>query len=122
MTRPTPNDESERIQRFRIRLTNELNELLLLRESSSESRAAVELDQQSVGRLSRVDAMQSQQIALAADRQRQLQITRIQRALRKMDEGEFGRCLECDADIADGRLEADPAAPLCVGCASLRAI
>lgn len=116
------NDEGDRIQRFRTRLTNELNDLLSLRESSTESRAPVELDQQSVGRLSRVDAMQAQQIAMAADRQRQLQITRIQRALRQMDAGEFGRCLECDDIIAEGRLEADPATPLCVSCAALRAV
>ncbi|MCP1999633.1 TraR/DksA family transcriptional regulator [Nitrobacter winogradskyi] len=122
MTKLTPNDESARIQRFRMRLTNELNQLLLLRESSSESRAAVHLDQQSVGRLSRVDAMQSQQIAIAADRQRQRQIARIQRALSQMDSGEFGRCLDCDNDIAERRLEADPATPLCVSCASLRAV
>lgn len=122
MTKLTPNDESARIQRFRMRLTNELNQLLLLRESSSESRAAVQLDQQSVGRLSRVDAMQSQQIAIAADRQRQRQIARIQRALSQMDSGEFGRCLDCDNDIAERRLEADPATPLCVSCASLRAV
>ncbi|MGD9656662.1 MAG: TraR/DksA family transcriptional regulator [Methylocystis sp.] len=57
-------------------------------------------------------------MALAADRQRKMQISRIQRALRQMDEGEFGYCVECGDEIPEGRLRADPTAHLCVSCAS----
>jgi len=95
-----------------------LNELLSLRDSSAQDRAAVQLDQQSVGRLSRIEAMQAQQVALAADRRRQVQIRRIRRALSQMDQGEFGDSVECGNEIPEGRLEADPSAHLCVECAS----
>lgn len=108
----------QRVERFRPTLEQMREEFLSLIELSAQSREAVQLDQQSVGRLSRMDAMQAQQMALAADRQRKMQISRIGRALRQMDEGEFGYCVECGDEIPDGRLEADPTAHLCVGCAS----
>jgi DnaK suppressor protein len=108
------------LARFRPRLEAQLAELLQLRDAGAADRAAVQLDQQSVGRLSRIDAMQAQQMALAADRQRQVQISRIKRALSQMDAGEFGYCVECGNEIPDGRLEVDPSAHLCVTCASLK--
>lgn len=110
--------DKQRVEQFRPTLEQMLEELLSLRESSAQSREAVQLDQQSVGRLSRMDAMQAQQMALAADRQRKMQISRIRRALRQMDDGEFGYCVECGDEISNGRLGADPTAHLCVSCAS----
>lgn len=112
--------QERRIEKFRPILDQMLADLFALRDSRSEDRAAVQLDQQSVGRLSRMDAIQAQQMALAADRQRQVQIGRIRRALSQMDQGEFGYCAECGNEIPDGRLEADPSTNLCVGCASRR--
>lgn len=121
MTKNDSRDDNMQIaERFRPRLEQMLEELLALRETTAQDRAAVELDQQSVGRLSRMDAMQAQQMALAADRQRQAQIARIRRALKQMEEGDFGYCVECGTQIPDGRLEADPAAHLCVNCASAK--
>jgi DnaK suppressor protein len=37
-------------------------------------------------------------------------------ALRKMDEGTYGRCENCNKEIAQERLEAIPSARLCVAC------
>lgn len=113
--------ERERIDRLRARVEQMLNELLRLREMTAASRAAVELDQQSVGRVSRMDALQAQQMALAADRQRDVQIQRIRRALDQIEKGEFGHCMECGNAIPDARLDAGPAAHLCVACASGKA-
>ena len=120
MERNSQDDNARIVARFRPRLERMLDELLALRETTESDRATVELDQQSVGRLSRMDAMQAQQMALAADRQRQAQIARIRRALKQMDGGAYGYCVECDTRIPDGRLEADPAAHLCVNCASTK--
>jgi len=39
-------------------------------------------------------------------------------ALAKMDEGSYGRCESCGGDIGEARLEAMPAARLCIRCAS----
>ncbi|MEX0666041.1 MAG: TraR/DksA C4-type zinc finger protein [Acidimicrobiia bacterium] len=42
----------------------------------------------------------------------------IEDALNKMDEGTYGRCESCGGDIGEARLEAMPAARLCIRCAS----
>ena len=92
-------------------------ELTELQDISEGDRSAVALDQQSVGRLSRMDAMQQQAMALATERQRQAELLRIDRALRRMEEDEFGYCEQCGERIPDGRLEIDPSVTRCVSCA-----
>ncbi|MFU8814734.1 MAG: TraR/DksA family transcriptional regulator [Pseudomonadales bacterium] len=92
-------------------------ELEALEQSSQESTKPVVLDQTSVGRLSRMDAMQGQQMALEVARRRQQQLARIRRALLRIDRGEYGYCEACGEDIAAGRLAVDPAATHCVRCA-----
>lgn len=93
------------------------DELLALSEISAESRDAVALDQQSIGRLSRMDAMQVQAMAKANERQRRIELSRIEAALRRIDEDEYGYCQKCGEEIAPQRLKADPAAAFCVDCA-----
>lgn len=82
-----------------------------------EDRATVLLDQQSVGRLSRMDALQRQAMAQAAERRRLGQRRRIAAALARIEEGEFGYCTDCGEEIAPARLEQDPAVPTCLSCA-----
>lgn len=92
-------------------------ELEELSDISGDARATVELDQQSVGRLSRMDALQGQAMAQASERQRRATIQRIDAALHRLDQGEYGCCVECGEDIAAKRLEVDPAAAFCITCA-----
>lgn len=80
-------------------------------------KATVELDQQSVGRLSRMDALQNQAMAKATDARRAGERRRLQAALARMDEGEFGYCEDCGEQVAEARLRLDPAATRCVDCA-----
>jgi len=93
------------------------DELLALSRISSDSRDAVALDQQSVGRLSRMDAMQAQAMAKANERQRRIELSRIEAALRRIEEDEYGYCQKCGEEIAPERLRVDPAASFCVECA-----
>ena len=44
----------------------------------------------------------------------------IEVALQKFDDGTYGRCEDCGGPIAEARLEAMPAARLCISCASKR--
>jgi DnaK suppressor protein len=106
-----------RPEHFRKLLEAERAELLAASEGTSESRKPVELDQQSVGRVSRGDAMQVQAMAKAQDARRAARIKMIDAALKRIDDGDYGYCVECGEEIAEGRLEADPAAPRCVACA-----
>lgn len=101
----------------RQRLLDLKEELLALSRTGQDDRKPVELDQQSVGRLSRLDSMQVQAMARAADARRAMAIRQIDAALIRMDEGEYGWCVECGEEIAPKRLDSDPAAPRCSACA-----
>jgi len=87
---------------------------------SEEDQAPVELDQSRVGRLSRMDALQGQAMALDTMRRRKNELSRIAAALNRIESGDFGYCVNCDEEIREERLKLDPSTPLCIDCASLR--
>ena len=93
------------------------DELHALKATSAEAGSTVELDQAKVGRLSRMDALQGQQMALATERRRDAELQRIDAALTRIDDGDYGWCLKCDEPIAPKRLALDPAATWCISCA-----
>lgn len=105
---------------MRHRLLAERAALLGMSGAAAASRDPVALDQASVGRLSRMDAMQQQAMALATERRRVAALARIEAALARIDAGEFGWCIRCGEVIAPGRLALDAAAAAaaCVGCAA----
>ena len=100
------------------RLLELRKELLSLAESGDESAAVVELDQSKVGRLSRMDAMQAQAMAQASAERREQMLRRIDAALKRIDDDDYGVCLECNEPINPKRLEFDPTVTLCIECAS----
>jgi len=104
-------------KRSRAHLKAQRAELEKLSSRSAGARQTVTLDQQNVGRLSRMDALQQQAMAQATERQRAAEIAKIDAALRRIDDGEYGYCLECGEEIAEKRLEIAPAVALCVRCA-----
>ena len=103
--------------RFRDLIHARLSEIAREDSLGEAGQATVELDQQAVGRLSRMDALQSQAMAKAQAARRQTEKTRLKAALGRIDEGEFGYCEDCGDAIARERLELDPAAAKCIGCA-----
>lgn len=105
-------------QLARQRLLQRLVELDEEGRISASERAPVTLDQDSVGRLSRIDAMQVQAMALATQRRREVERKRVEAALTRLDVEEWGYCLTCGDDIASARLENDPAVTQCLSCAS----
>jgi DnaK suppressor protein len=88
-------------------------------EATEESRQPVELDQTAVGRLSRMDALQSQAMQLATERRRIIGIKRIDSALLRISDDEYGFCTSCGYEIEQKRLENDPTTPTCIDCAQL---
>ncbi|MEQ8344932.1 MAG: TraR/DksA family transcriptional regulator [Sneathiellaceae bacterium] len=106
-----------RVQDLKVRLAARLTALQGASGATAEDRRPVELDQSSVGRLSRMDALQVQAMAQASERRRTEEVRRIAAALQRIADDEFGWCLRCGEAIADGRLDADPTATLCIGCA-----
>ena len=104
------------IKDFKARLEAERSALKSVNDSAADGRAPVELDQQSVGRLSRMDAMQVQAMAQAVGARREGRFAQIEAALKRIKDGEYGICLDCDTAIPVKRLEIDPAVSHCVAC------
>ena len=65
-----------------------------------------------------MDAMQAQAMSLETKRRREIQLTRIDSALQRLESGEFGDCLQCAEPINSKRLEFDPSVVLCIECAN----
>lgn len=102
---------------FREKLIARRNQLTEEDRLAEADLQPVTLDQDSVGRLSRIDAMQVQAMALAQQRRRQSERMAIDAAIRRIDEGEFGYCLKCGEEIARPRLEQNPSVATCIECA-----
>lgn len=101
---------------FRKRL-EERHAVIMAGKEAKKGDAPVELDQTRVGRLSRMDAMQQQAMAEAAGRLSDFERQRIEAALKRINAGEYGYCLVCDEEIAEGRLRFDPSVLTCIDCA-----
>lgn len=93
----------------------EIEKSLALAEDSTKP---VELDQTTQGRVSRIDAIQQQEMVLAAQRRREQRLSMIDSALKRIESGDFGYCIICDEAIPEKRLELDPATLKCVMCAN----
>jgi DnaK suppressor protein len=106
------------IKALKKKLLAHRQEVVVDTKTSEEARQPVELDQTSVGRLSRMDALQNQAMALETDRRRHVELQHIEAALKRIEEGEFGECLNCGEEIAAKRLEVDPTAAICIDCAN----
>ena len=108
--------DAERILYFRQRLETLSKEVNGALNASKDSANVVELDT-AIGRLSRMDAMQNQQMALELRRRQENQLLRIKNALKRMDQGRYGQCGKCKGPIAEERLEGSPDVVMCVQCA-----
>ena len=65
-------------------------ELRALEATAEDSRRPVELDQTRVGRLSRMNALQDQAMALETERRRGGELNRIEAALERLAAGDYG--------------------------------
>jgi DnaK suppressor protein len=101
---------------FLPRLRDELMALRAASEQTAADRKPVELDQQSVGRLSRMDAMQQQAMAAAQEARRHGRMRALEAAIRRLEEGEFGWCEDCGEFIGERRLDLDPTLVRCRDC------
>ncbi len=100
----------EDLEHFKARLLEMRDELNALVQTGGDETGPVELDQTSVGRLSRMDAMQRQAMAQETERRRHNDLRRIEAALKRIKDGEYGYCVNSGDPIPRARLELDPAA------------
>ena len=82
----------------------------------AESAETVDLDAP-IGRLTRVDAMQRQQIAAETMRRQGVRLAQVRAALTRVEHGDlYGLCTRCEEPIGLRRLSARPEAPICMDC------
>lgn len=105
------------LDQFIQQLVDLKSDLQVQETEFKQNAAPVELNQTKVGRLSRMDAMQMQQIALESSRRRQQQLVKIERAFSRVDTDDYGYCLHCGDEIDVRRLHIDPTNILCIKCA-----
>ena len=108
----TPKQKQELLS---VLLSNKtkLEQQLLDAESAT---GVVILDQSSVGRVSRVDAMQQQSMAVSTRAIAEASLRKVLKTLKRMDAEDFGYCGECDKPIQFNRLKVQPQASHCLKC------
>jgi DnaK suppressor protein len=107
----------EQIIQFRKQLIALKDELIGALANTANDIKPVVLDQAAVGRVSRGDAMQMQQMALESSRRRERRLISVDQALKRLEKQIYGICVDCDEDINVRRLEVDPTAIRCIKCA-----
>jgi len=104
------------LEALQLELERQLERLVKSMAVTRAAAAPVELDQTSVGRLSRMDSLQNQGLTQNLKEREQVKLARIQESLARMEAGDYGLCRECGEPIPFERLFVFPEAPTCAGC------
>ena len=102
----------ESFEELLIKKRDEIEEALA---SFEESSRPVDLNNP-IGRLSRMDAIQQQQMSLESKNRALLTLKQIEAALERVKDGSYGVCLKCEEEISEKRLKARPESPFCTAC------
>lgn len=106
------------LEKFKTLLLERRQTLLKAKNEGEAAAQTVELDQTRIGRISRMDALQAQAMQQESNRRRNQEINNIRVALQRIDEGDYGFCLQCGDQIAKQRLEYNPVVSYCIVCAT----
>ena len=113
-----PHLSSSQLAELRSELQRELERLRRSMAITAEAASPVELDQTAVGRVSRADALQNQQLSADLHSREQARLSLLVDALERLEKGEYGVCQRCGAAIPFGRLVVFPEARTCAACSA----
>ncbi len=105
-------EEKEKVKQ---KIAKEIESLILSVSSLEEMSKPVSPDD-SIGRLTRMEALGSQGISEANLRSSRSRLSMLHSALERIDDPEFGICIECEEPIPTGRLLIMPESRKCVHC------
>lgn len=74
----------------------------------------------SLGRLTRLEAMQEKSLNDSVLQKARIRLKKIDFALGKIDDEAYGYCSICEEEIPFGRLQIMPESTICVSCANAR--
>jgi DnaK suppressor protein len=103
----------QQLQQQLLQLKTELEEQL---NSNQDATNIVELDQSAIGRVTRMDAIQQQSMAVSTRNKVRQRLQSINLALSRYKKEDYGYCKQCDETIAFVRLLAQPESSLCLSC------
>lgn len=107
---------ADQVAELREEIQREVKTLERGIEAGQEAIKPVALDQASVGRVSRIDAIQSQQMAAGGHTRDMVRLGHLLRALDRIEKGTYGGCERCGKPIPYGRLLVMPEARNCAAC------
>ncbi len=102
------------LQEWKARLLAARADIEALLAGHEEPRAQPESDQEVGDRSARAEAVLDHEMAAETTRRRHTELHRIDAALKRLEDGEFGDCVTCDQPISPERLALDPATPFCI--------
>lgn len=103
-------------KRIKDKILEEMKNLKTTMTSLEESAKPVAPDV-AIGRLTRMEAINSKEINEANLRSSRSRLSMLQSALDRLDDPDFGICVECEEPIVSGRLLVMPESRRCVECA-----
>lgn len=110
---PIPERRRKKVRRA---LEVELRRLERRMGATDERFGPAELDACAVGRAPESQDLERIAIARSLREREHEQLAELQRALRRLDDGVYGRCTTCGGEIAQERLDVFPAAARCSAC------
>lgn len=114
---PSPLPTIDQLIDLELRVIEEIANLKdEIREAMLEIEAAS--PETSIGQLSRNSILQSYEMVVEAQRRREARLLLLERALDRMDSGDYGECETCREGILWARLDAQPEARYCTSCVS----
>ncbi len=103
-------------QELKSKIKKEIGAQRKLIASLSETSKPVAPDN-AIGRLSRMEALSDRAVSEASLNVAQTKLSRLETALGKVNQPDFGICVSCDHPIPPGRIVLMPEATCCVPCA-----
>jgi len=104
---------ADQLDAFRQRLVERLEEFDELKDVQDDVSDTVSLGKSTTGRF----VKQSQAMATATAERRAVLQRNAKNAIKRLDDGSFGECVQCSGPINPERIEHNPAASLCMVCA-----
>lgn len=104
------------VDEIKKKIEEEINKTELLIADYKEQSKPVSLDN-SIGRISRMDAINNKSITESALRQAEHKLSKLHQAMHNIDKPDFGQCVKCRQPILIGRILLMPESNKCVNCA-----
>lgn len=104
------------VDEIKQKIQEEISKTEVLIDDYKEQSKPVTLDN-SIGRISRMDAINNKSITESALRQAEAKLSKLHQAMDNIDKPDFGLCIKCKQPIPLGRILLMPESNKCVNCA-----